>query len=109
MRSDPLQDYAVLLDDGFVFGHDLAEGNDDRWVGGLETLARADGLRTEAYRVLDGALILSVVRLVRPDGRSYEESIARADVDERERLRARIEEDWGETLARARATRRPRP
>src|SRR5919202_6634613 len=100
--ADPLQDYATLLADGFVFGHDLADGNDDRWVGGIETLARADGLRTEAYQVLDGALILSVVRLVRPDGSSYEESIERRDAAERERLRARIEEDWGDVLRAAR-------
>ena len=101
--ADPLQDYATLLADGFVFGHDLADGNDDRWVGGIETLARDDGLRTEAYQVLDGALILSVVRLVRPDGSSYEESIERRDAEERARLRARIEEDWGELLHTARA------
>jgi hypothetical protein len=106
MRSDPLQDYAVLLEHGFVFGHDLADGTDDRWVGGVETLARADGLRTETYLVLDGALMLSVVRLVRPDGTPYDESIMRHDAEERARLRTRIAEDWGEALALARARRR---
>jgi hypothetical protein len=106
MRSDPLQDYVVLLQHGFVFGHPFAEGNDERWVGGIETLARVDNLRTEAFQVLDGGGVLSVVRLVRPDGTSYEENIRREDVEDRERLRARIESDWGETLADARRRRR---
>ena len=106
MRSDPLQDYVTLLDHGFVFGHPLAEGNDDRWVGGIETLARDDGLLTETYLVLDGSGILSVVRLVRPDGTPYEESIRRDAREERDRLRGQIEADWGETLADARRRRR---
>ena len=106
MRSDPLQDYAVLLEHGFVLGHDLADGNDERWVGGVETLARADGLRTETYLVLDGALMLSVVCIVQPDGTPYEESILRHDREDRAQLRVRIEEDWGETLALARTRRR---
>jgi hypothetical protein len=106
MRSDPLQDYATLLEHGFVFGHPLAEGNDERWVGGLETLARDDGLRTESYLVLDGAGLLTVVRLVRPDGTPYEESIRRDAREERERLRVQIVADWGATLAGARRRRR---
>jgi len=89
-----------------VFGHPLSEGRDERWVGGIETLARDDGLRTETYKVLDGGMALSVVRLVRPDGAPYAESIQREDAADHERLRTRIEADWGETLADARRRRR---
>ena len=88
-----------------MFGHPF-DGNDERWIGGVETLARVDNLRTESFQVLDGGGVLSVVRLVRPDGRPYEESIRFADVHERERLRARIDADWGEMLADARRRRR---
>ena len=55
---------------------------------------------------MDGSGILSVVRLVRPDGTPYEESIRRDAREERDLLRGQIEADWGETLADARRRRR---
>lgn len=121
--------YRALLRDGFCSGEGDAEyrgapgddatyrmwerGSLSRWVREIDVLAESDGLLVEHFTEFGGAMLLSVgvdnvypvALLRRPDGSCYSgsERLPPRYSDRKLReWRARIENDWGETLAAAR-------
>ena len=103
-------DYKELLERGWVENWTLeisnspGDGEPERWWSALEHLASSDGLRVKASwsNVGQGDYRMPRVDIVRPDGTEYiiHRKSALEALVERHRQRR---EDWGETLADARA------